>query len=55
MLLQATWIMISIAIPFVIARVFARIKQLGRLGWDDYLMILSLVSTFKECISTLTD
>lgn len=44
MLIQATWIMIGISTPFVVARVCARRRQMKKLGWDDYLMILSLVS-----------
>lgn len=53
MLLQATWIQTGIATPFLVARVYARWRQMGRLGWDDYLMILSLVSTASGNIRSL--
>lgn len=45
MLLQATWIMAGIATPFLVSRLYARWNKIGGLGWDDYFMILSLVST----------
>jgi hypothetical protein len=44
MLVRATWIITAIGLPFLVARVCARLKHVGRLSWDDYLMILSLVS-----------
>lgn len=43
MLLQATWIEVGIATPFLLARLYARRKQMGKLSLDDYLMALSLV------------
>ncbi len=46
LLIQCTWSMASIATAVLVARVVARIKHRGKLEWDDYLMILSLVSTF---------
>lgn len=51
--IRAIFIMAGIAIPVMVARVYARIKHRGKLAWDDYLMIVSLVSAFPRRLSTL--
>ena len=38
----------AIAIRVLVARVYARMKPRDRLAWDDYLVILSLVSMFHR-------
>lgn len=43
MLLKSSWIQLAIATPFVLGRMYARIKQIGKLRLDDYLMIMSWV------------
>jgi hypothetical protein len=48
MVLQSTWVMVGIATPVIIARVCARLKQMKKLGWDDWFMILALVSLLKR-------
>ena len=55
MLIQATWIMVGIATPVMVARVFARLKQMKKLHWDDYFMIGSLVSWWKGQTSYSAD
>jgi hypothetical protein len=44
----AGWVEASIAIIIVAARTYTQARVVGRIGVDDYLMILSLVS---ECLS----
>lgn len=48
MLLKSSWIQLAIATPFVLGRMYARIKQIGKLRLDDYLMIMSWVSMFQK-------
>jgi hypothetical protein len=48
MVLESTWIMVGIATPVMIARVCARLKQMKKLGWDDWFMISSLVILLKR-------
>jgi hypothetical protein len=44
----AGWVEASIVIIIVAARTYTQARVVGRIGVDDYLMILSLVS---ECLS----
>lgn len=48
MAIQSVFIMAAVATPVLVARVWARIKHRGKLAWDDWLMILSLVSIFSR-------
>ena len=48
----AGWVEASIAIIIVAARTYTQARVVGRIGVDDYLMILSLVS---ECLSQSSD
>lgn len=43
LMLQVTWIAVGIASIFLAARIFTRIKTLGKLKLDDYLILLALV------------
>ena len=54
MLVRSTFIMAGIAIPVLVARVYARIKHRGKLSWDDYLMITSLVRIFRKDLEFVT-
>jgi hypothetical protein len=40
----AGWVEASIAIIIVAARIYTQVKVVGRVGVDDYLMVLALVS-----------
>jgi hypothetical protein len=48
----AGWVEASIVIIIVAARTYTQARVVGRIGVDDYLMILSLVS---ECLSQSSD
>ena len=44
LLLGVMGTMTGLALVFVVARVYCRLISLGRLGFDDYILILSVVS-----------
>lgn len=43
MFLEANWIGVSFATLVIVARIFTRVKVVGRLSLDDYLMVVALV------------
>jgi hypothetical protein len=45
LLLGVMGAMTGLAIVFVIARIYSRLILLGRLGFDDYILIISVVSS----------
>ena len=42
-LLLVLWLTSSVALAFVVVRVFVRVKLLDYHGWDDYSIIISIV------------
>ena len=44
LLLGVMGAMTGLAIVFVVARIYSRLISLGRLGFDDYILIIAVVS-----------
>lgn len=44
MVLRTVWVLISISTLVVLARIYTKVRKTHRLYWDDFLMMLALVS-----------
>ena len=42
--LAQTWVMLFLATVFVALRLYFRHRRVNAIGWDDYMIVLSLVS-----------
>lgn len=48
--LVVAWVMTGLAICTVAFKLFARVKVVKIIGWDDFFIILSLVSYIPTCL-----